>query len=118
MVCKEVGGTMMPLWPMYMKDCAGLVYVVDASDSFQLGASAAALRHILSLPAIRGKPVLLALNKSDAPCVVPMEDVEATFDISSLREEIGDAMVVMKTSALSGANIDDVLSWVRGIYGL
>ena len=47
-----------------------------------------------------------------------MEDVEATFDISSLREEIGDAMVVMKTSALSGANIDDVLSWVRGIYGL
>lgn len=33
MVCKEVGGTMMPLWPMYMKDCAGLVYVVDASDS-------------------------------------------------------------------------------------
>ena len=118
MVCKEVGGTMMPLWPMYMKDCAGLVYVVDASDSFQLGASAAALRHILSLPAIRGKPVLLALNKSDAPCVVSMEDVEATFDISSLREEIGDAMVVLKTSALSGANIDDVLSWVRGIYGL
>ena len=44
MVCKEVGGAMMPLWPMYLKDCAGIVYVVDASDSFQLGASAAALR--------------------------------------------------------------------------
>ena len=37
-VCKEVGGAMMPLWPMYLKDCAGIVYVVDVSDSFQLGA--------------------------------------------------------------------------------
>ena len=118
MVCKEVGGAMMPLWPMYLKDCAGIVYVVDASDSFQLGASAAALRHILSLPAIRGKPVLLVLNKSDAPCLVSMEDLEATFDIDSLREETVDTMVVIKTSALSGENIEKVLGWVKSIYRL
>ena len=109
---------MMPLWPMCLKDCAGIVYVVDASDSFQLGASAAALRHILSLPAIRGKPVLLVLNKSDAPCLVSMEDLEATFDIDSLREETGDTMVVIKTSALSGENIAKVLGWMKSIYRL
>ena len=47
-----------------------------------------------------------------------MEDLEATFDIDSLREENRDTMVVIKTSALSGENIEKVLGWMKGIYGL
>lgn len=110
---KEIGGAMMPLWPMvrdahnfvcatpfralfsqsrpsvptfsdsvfqipcsspysrglpqYLNNSAGIIYMVDISDSFQLGASAAHFHHICNLPTVAGKPILLVLNKMDAP---------------------------------------------------
>ena len=44
---------MMPLWPMYLNGAAALAYVVDASDAFQLAASAAAFHHLCDLPSMR-----------------------------------------------------------------
>lgn len=41
--------------------------MVDMSDSIQLGASAAHFHHLCGLPTVKGKPILLVLNKMDAP---------------------------------------------------
>ena len=58
---------------------------MDAADSFQLAASAAAFHHLCGLPALDGKPVLLVLNKIDSPRVLARGDIEATFDIDAAR---------------------------------
>jgi hypothetical protein len=54
----------------YLNNSAAVIYMVDMSDSFQLGASAAHFHHICSLPTVTGKPILLVLNKMDSPVSV------------------------------------------------
>jgi 50S ribosomal subunit-associated GTPase HflX len=91
----------------------GMMYVVDAADSFQLAASAAAFHHLCGLPALDGKPVLLVLNKIDSPRVLARGDIEATFDIDAARAVLGARLTVIEASALTGANIEAVMKWTR-----
>ena len=53
-----------------LNNSAAVIYMVDMSDSFQLGSSAAHFHHICSLPTVKGKPILLVLNKMDSPVSV------------------------------------------------
>jgi ADP-ribosylation factor related protein 1 len=117
---KEVGGAMMPLWPMYLNGAAALAYVVDASDAFQLAASAAAFHHLCDLPSMRGKPVLIVWNKRDAPYPLPRSETEAAFDLERARTALGveGSVTTLDASALSGKNVADAMRWMRGIYGV
>ena len=114
---KEVGGSMMPLWPTYLKGAAALMYVVDISDAYQLAASATAFHHLCDLPAMRDKRVLLIWNKTDAPCA--LRDAEtAAFDAARAETALGDALTTMRASALDGSNAQQVMTWIRGVYGV
>jgi hypothetical protein len=68
----------------YLNNSAAVIYVVDMSDSFQLGASAACFHHVRNLPTVTGTPILLVLNKMDAPCLLRREEVDVTFDMEAL----------------------------------
>ena len=114
---KEVGGAMMPLWPTYLKGAAALIYVVDVSDAFQLAASATAFHHLCGLPAMSDKRVLLLWNKTDAPCTLDEAEV-AGFDAARAQIALGDALTTMRASALDGSNAQQVMAWMRGVYGL
>jgi len=115
---KEVGGAMMPLWPMYLNNSAGLIYMVDMSDSIQLGASAAHFHHLCGLPTVKGKPILLVLNKMDAPCLLHRGELESAFDMDAVVEELGDSLTVLEASALSGLNVKAIMDWTKSIYGI
>ena len=114
---KEVGGAMMPLWPTYLKGAAALLYVVDISDAYQLAASATAFHHLCDLPAMRDKRVLLIWNKTDAPCA--LRDAEtAAFDAARDETALKDALTTIQVSALDGSNAEQVMTWIRGVYGV
>ncbi len=114
---KEVGGAMMPLWPTYLKGAAALMYVVDISDAYQLAASATAFHHLCDLPAMRDKRVLLIWNKTDAPCA--LRDAEtAAFDAARAETALKDALTTIQVSALDGSNAEQVMTWIRGVYGV
>ena len=114
---KEVGGAMAPLWPTYLKGAAALMYVVDISDAYQLAASATAFHHLCGLPAMRDKRVLLIWNKTDAPCA--LRDAEtAAFDAARAETALKDALTTIQVSALDGSNAEQVMTWIRGVYGV
>ena len=107
----------MPLWPTYLKGAAALLYVVDISDAYQLAASATAFHHLCGLPGMRDKRVLLLWNKTDAPCA--LRDAEtAAFDAARAETALGDALTTMRASALDGSNAQQVMTWIRGVYGV
>jgi 50S ribosomal subunit-associated GTPase HflX len=108
---------MMPLWPTYLKGAAALMYVVDISDAYQLAASATAFHHLCDLPAMRDKRVLLIWNKTDAPCA--LRDAEtAAFDAARAETALKDALTTIQVSALDGSNAEQVMTWIRGVYGV
>jgi 50S ribosomal subunit-associated GTPase HflX len=101
----------------YVNGAAALVYVVDASDEFQLGVSAASFHLLCSLPALRGKPVLLVWNKLDAPCPLPRAETTEAFELDRARAVLGEGgLTTMGASALSGLNVEAVMTWMRGVY--
>ena len=94
-----------------------MVYVVDASDEFQLAVSAASFHLLCSLPALRGKPVLLVWNKSDAPCPLPRAEKTEAFELDRSRAVLGEGVLTtIDASALSGLNVEAVMTWIRGVY--
>ena len=101
----------------YVNGAAALVYVVDASDEFQLGVSAASFHLLCTLPALRGKPVLLVWNKLDAPCPLPRVETTEAFELDRARAVLGEGgLTTMDVSALSGLNVEAVMMWMRGVY--
>ena len=91
--------------------------VVDASDEFQLGVSAASFHLLCTPPALRGKPVLLVWNKLDAPCPLPRVETTEAFELDRARAVLGEGVwTTMDVSALSGLNVEAVMMWMRGVY--
>ncbi|CAM9531618.1 unnamed protein product, partial [Phaeothamnion confervicola] len=63
---REVGHPMASMWPAYFAGACGLLYVVDAAEASAASAAQEELRGIMAAPDMRGKPVIVVLNKSDA----------------------------------------------------
>ncbi|KAG9473548.1 hypothetical protein GDO78_004053 [Eleutherodactylus coqui] len=61
---REVGGSMVPIWPSYYKDCPAVLFIVDAANINQVSASCIQLLSVLSAPALSTVPVLVVFNKT------------------------------------------------------
>ena len=66
---REVGGAMKPLWPTYFDSCAAAVFCIDVSDESTMASAAVALVEAASHESLRGRPIIAALTKLDAPVV-------------------------------------------------
>ena len=72
---REVGGAMKPLWPTYFDSCAAAVFCIDVSDESTMASAAAALVEAASHESLRGRPIIAALTKLDAPVVATRAEV-------------------------------------------
>ncbi|XP_069809385.1 ADP-ribosylation factor-like protein 16 isoform X5 [Dendropsophus ebraccatus] len=61
---REVGGSMVPIWPSYYKDCQTVLFIVDAANINQVSASCIQLLSLLSAPALSTSSVLVVFNKT------------------------------------------------------
>lgn len=51
--CREVGGQMMPLWPVYYRECSAVAFVIDAADAAALPTAAVELFEALGHEALQ-----------------------------------------------------------------
>ncbi|KAG1694511.1 hypothetical protein DVH05_021315 [Phytophthora capsici] len=109
---REVGGQLLPMWPSYFESCHFWLFVVDASNATQLVASAIELFSILSVDDMRRKPKLLVINQIDADFVVDdtLLQTYLCFD-RLLAEPDSGPLHIVKTSALTGENVEQILKW-------
>lgn len=68
----DVGGgcSIRKIWPQYLSEVHGMVFVMDACDSERFEEAKMALAHILKHPFAAGKCLLVFANKQDgrSPC--------------------------------------------------
>jgi GTPase SAR1 family protein len=112
-VLREVGGQLLPMWPSYFESCHFWLFLVDASNATQLAASAIEFFGVLSVDEMRRKPKLLVINHIDAGFLVDDAVLQTYLCLDRLLAEPDSGPVqVMKTSALTGENIEQILKWL------
>lgn len=63
------------LWPMFVADAHGVVFVVDSANIERLGEAAEALHELMRHTYSAGKYVLVVANKQDLPLACSEEEV-------------------------------------------
>merc|ERR1740117_875521 len=66
------------------RNTAGIVFVVDSSDSHSLYFVEDELRRTLAEEALVGVPLLLLANKNDLPGAMTADDIEKRMNLSAL----------------------------------
>lgn len=117
---REVGGAMQPVWPLYFEGCHVVVFVVDTSSTAAVSAAAIEWYNLLSCPALKHKPLLLLLNKSDSPTALSSEMLELALRfkeceaLHSSERHIGHLHV----SALTGDGMLPLLDWATNAFSI
>jgi ADP-ribosylation factor-like protein 13B len=101
------------LWPQYVDEVHGVVFVVDAADAARLDEVREVLHAAVSGPALVGKPVLVIANK---------QDVAGALSAAELAERLGLAEIKASANqmhACEARNLNDVriakaFKWLGG----
>ncbi|KAG3124890.1 hypothetical protein PI124_g23044 [Phytophthora idaei] len=110
---REVGGQLLPMWPSYFESCHFWLFLVDASNATQLAAAAIEFFSILSVDEMKYKPKLLVINQIDASFVIDDTILQTYLCLDRLLAEPDSGLVqIVKTSALTGENVAQILKWL------
>ncbi|KAG8565135.1 hypothetical protein GDO81_012731 [Engystomops pustulosus] len=110
---REVGGSMVPIWPSYYKDCKTVLFIVDAANPNQVSASCMQLLSVLSSPALSTVSVLVVFNKTDLPCYMSLVEMKSLFRLDDIIACAKQPITVVETSALEGSGLQEVLQWLQ-----
>lgn len=114
-VLREMGGSMIPVWPRFFAECSMVLFVVDSSSEAQLASATVELLTALHAPALSGKPFALLFNKCDAAVQIPqstLEEVMRVDDIVASQESLNRPTVCIRCSATTADGIVDVCDWL------
>ena len=113
---REIGGAMAPIWKNYYKTADALIYVINKSNQFQISASYIMLLTMLSHNAVKGKRVLILLNKTDFSSTFSFQQLEQIFRLDDLRKICGcDRIQVVQCSCLNKEGFEAILHWTENI---
>lgn len=114
-VCREMGGSMIPVWPRFFAECSMVLFVVDSSSEAQLASATVELLTALHAPTLSGKPFALLFNKCDAAVQIPqstLEEVMRVDDIVASQESLNRPTVCIRCSATTADGIVDICAWL------
>ncbi|KAM3921398.1 ADP-ribosylation factor-like protein 16 [Leptodactylus fuscus] len=114
---REVGGSMVPIWPSYYQDCQAVVFIADAANPNQVSASCIQLLSVLSAPALSTVSVLIVFNKTDLPCCMSLVEMKSLFRLDDIIACAKQPITFMETSALEGTGLQEVLQWLHSCAG-
>jgi len=114
---REVGGCMAPIWKNYLKDAKSLMYVVDLSNRAQVSASCIQMLELLSSPHLAQKPVLILLNKIDAPSRLKRNLFASLVRLDDMMHHAEQPITVLEISAISGHGLGAVHQWLIDNHG-
>lgn len=76
------------LWPMFLADAHGIVFVVDSADVQRLAEAADALQQVMRHPFASGKYLLVVANKQDLPLACSEEEVAWQLELDQYSEDL------------------------------
>lgn len=112
---REYGGSMAPLWITAYEHCHMVIYIMDTSRPTQISASTVLLMEVLSAEALRGKPILLLLNKTDSPFAMSAVELKSIMRLDDVVKALmpQNQVTVLQVSCASGEGLEEVLQWIR-----
>lgn len=114
LVLREVGGSFVQVWKNFYADCGAWLFVLDLSDHARLGEAAVELINVARDNEMKGKPVLLVLNKTDADATIRRHELDSIMRLSELRDSMPKLQVV-EASGLKGSGVTEILNLLAAI---
>jgi len=109
---REMGGAMAPIWKNYLKDCESLIYVVDMSARALTAASCIQILELLNADDLAKKPVLLLLNKIDAPSRMTRGFFANVTRLGGIVSHANQPITILEASAATGEGLKAVHQWL------
>ena len=109
---REVGGVMAPIWKNYFKGIHGIVYVVDASNQFQVSASCMLLLNLLANEKLSNVPFLLVFNKIDCTLNLSLADMKFLFRLSDIKANATQKFDVIESSNMDVGKTRGIVNWM------
>lgn len=114
LVLREMGGSMIPVWPRYFSESELVLFVVDGAAHAQLAAATIELFELLQAHELKGRPMLIILNKCDLSEQIAWTTLQAVMRLEDILAADADARPIacIRASALTGAGVPAVLQWL------
>lgn len=109
---RELGGAMAPIWSESYDDCRSVIFLVDRSNTMHLSASTILLLEALSADALKNKPFLLVLGKSDLPNIVNLRETSNILRLDDMKQTCSQSIDVTEASGYNGEGIHYILQWI------
>lgn len=114
-LCREMGGSMIPVWPRYYQESHAVIFVIDGSSEAHLASATIELLTALKAPTLTGKPFAVVFNKCDVPVQIPQTTFETIMridDIIALQESVGRPTACFRCSASTADGVVEILDWL------
>ena len=108
---REVGGCMAPIWKSYFADANAIVFVIDASNPYQISSASIELKKIVKSSNTQQLPILVLLNKTDIPTKISINELKYLFQLSSIIENSNQEFTLMELSCKNISNLNDIMKW-------
>ncbi|CAK8683011.1 unnamed protein product [Clavelina lepadiformis] len=110
---REVGGSMVPIWKSYYKDARGFIFIIDASNSYQISCASIQLQKVLDSPDTEGKPVLVVFNKTDIPTKSNLNEMKYLSQLDEISRNSSQVISVVETSCREKNRFSDIIKWLQ-----
>lgn len=109
---RELGGAMAPIWSDSYEDCRSVVFIIDRSNIMHLSASTILLLEALSADALKNKPFLIVLGKSDLPNIVGLQEASNILRMDDIKQTCSQSVDISEASAYNSEGIHYILEWI------
>ncbi|CAH1164138.1 unnamed protein product [Phaedon cochleariae] len=109
---RELGGSMAPLWPVYLGNAKKITYVVDVSNLCQISAACVLLYTIMVLPSLANAKFLIVLTKMDVSYRQMRNEALLMLQMKRLQKESKQQIEITQASAITGEGKNDILTWI------
>eukprot|EP01062_Namystynia_karyoxenos_P024478 TRINITY_DN1954_c0_g1_i1.p2 TRINITY_DN1954_c0_g1~~TRINITY_DN1954_c0_g1_i1.p2 ORF type:complete len:226 (+),score=96.87 TRINITY_DN1954_c0_g1_i1:80-679(+) len=108
----DIGGQdkLRPLWRFYMRDCDGVIFVVDSNDRDRVGQAREELQRLLATEELRDACLLVLANKQDLPYAMTLPEVTDRLCLRSIARNRD--WYAQGSCAVSGEGLHQGLDWL------
>ncbi|XP_023023962.2 ADP-ribosylation factor-like protein 16 [Leptinotarsa decemlineata] len=110
---RELGGTMAPMWNLYLNEnVRKVIFVVDVSDLCQISAACVLLYTVMVNPCLRNAQFLIALTKMDVSYRQMRNEALLMLQMKRLQKEVRQSITITESSAITGEGRSEILKWI------
>ena len=109
----DLGGqdALQPIWEKYYKDCHGIIFVVDSTDTDRLEQVQKTCLKVAQDKDCGGVPILMLANKQDIENAMRLEQIKQVFNPIAEKLDSTDSKV-LEVCALTGKGVKEAINWI------